>query len=203
MSRKFLHVVIEAIWVILFVVGCSAPAAIPVAEAPTATLVSPTATLYPTYTPYPTYTSLPPTATPEPTNTPSPTPMPILNLIINENECTLNGPMTIPDGEFMIKLVINEQQATESGYALVTLEDGKTIEDLKAWPTAAQPPWVVLLDGVHELMGGTHTYTYNPTEFTYNANYHGGPYYLACFRANPDTEIIAKIGAFGPIEVKK
>ncbi len=124
---------------------------------------------------------------------------PTLTLTIHENNCTFDGPKTIPDGDFMIKLVIEEQKPTESGYALVTLEKGKTIEDLKAWPSADQPAWVVLVHGVHELAGGTHTYTYNPTKFTENALFHGGPYYLACFRTDPNTGSVAKIGAFGPI----
>ncbi len=51
-------------------------------------------------------------------------PTPTLTLTINENNCTFDGPKTIPDGVFMIKLVIKEQKPTESGSALVTLEKG-------------------------------------------------------------------------------
>ena len=133
------------------------------------------------------------------------TPTPILTLTINENECTFTGPTTIPNSNFIIKLIINEQKPNESGYALFTLEKGKAIEDLKAWQSTDQPPWVILLDGVHEFSAGTHTYTYDPTKFTQNAAFQGGPYYLVCFRANPETGIITtKIGGpFGPIEVKK
>ncbi len=63
---------------------------------------------------------------------------PILELTINENECSFEGPNTIPNNEFMVKLTLNEK-TTGSGYALVTLEGVKTSEDLKAWPSADQP----------------------------------------------------------------
>jgi hypothetical protein len=131
------------------------------------------------------------------------TPTPTLTLTINENECTLDGPMTIPNDDFMVKFVINEQEPNESAYALVTLEGGKTIEDLNAWPSADQPSWVIILHRFNEPAGGTHTYSYDPTEFTQNARYDGGPYYLVCFRNNLDTGTLEKIGAFGPIEVEK
>ena len=48
--------------------------------------------------------------------------------------------MTIPNGNFIIKLIINEQKPNESGYALFTLEKGKTIEDVKTWQSADQLP---------------------------------------------------------------
>jgi len=128
-----------------------------------------------------------------------------LTLTINEKVCTYDGPNTIPNGEFAIRLIINEQKPNESGYAFFTLEKGKTIEDVKAWQSPDEPRWVILLDGVHEFSGGTHTYVYDPKKFEYNARYQGGPYYLVCFRANPDTGITnTKIGGpFGPIEVEK
>ena len=128
-----------------------------------------------------------------------------MTLTINEKVCTYDGPNTIPNGEFAIRLIINEQKPNESGYAFFTLEKGKTIEDVKAWQSPDEPRWVILLDGVHEFSGGTHTYVYDPKKFEYNARYQGGPYYLVCFRANPDTGITnTKIGGpFGPIEVGK
>jgi hypothetical protein len=130
------------------------------------------------------------------------TPTPTLTLTINENECTLDAPETIPNGNFTVKFVINEQEPNETGYILATLEDGKTIEDLNAWSSADQPPWVIIIHRAHEPAGGTHIYSYDPTQFTQNARYDGGPYYLVCFRNDPDTGTMSKIGAFGPIEVK-
>ena len=119
-------------------------------------------------------------------------------MTIKENDCTLEGPTTIPHVVLTINLVMDEQKPTESGYALITLKEGKTIEDLKAYPSAVQPDWVNLIHGVHEYTNGTHTYTYNYANVTMDQIL-----YLACFRADPETGVIAKIGAFGPIYVKK
>jgi hypothetical protein len=133
-----------------------------------------------------------------PTYTPTPTP-PILTLTINEMECSLDGPMTIPYGEFKIRLVLIEQKPTDSGYALSRLTDGKTIQDLQAWPTMKQPPWLFVIDGVHENAGGNHTYAYDLRKIP---TYNGEPLFLVCSRML-DTGTTAKLAAFGPIEVEK
>ena len=140
-----------------------------------------------------------PTLTTTPTYTPTPTSPPILTLTINEMECSLDGPMTIPYGEFRIKLILLEQKPTDSGYALARLLDGKTIEDLKAWPTMKQPPWLLVIDGVHKSAGGNHTYSYDLRKIP---TYAGEPLFLVCARMT-DTGTTAKLGAFGPIVVKK
>ena len=139
------------------------------------------------------------TSTPLSTLTPSPIPIPILTLTINEMECTLDGPMTIPYGEFMINLVLNEQKPTESGYALARLVEGKTIKDLQAWPTMAQPPWLIVISGVHETAGGSHIYSYDLRQIP---TYSGEPLFIVCARMT-DSGDTAKLGAFGPIEVGK
>ncbi|HLO29408.1 MAG TPA: hypothetical protein VK249_09750 [Anaerolineales bacterium] len=118
-------------------------------------------------------------------------------MTIKDSQCTLDGPTTVPHVVLTINLVMDGQKPTESGYALIKLKEGKTIEDLKAWPSAVQPDWVNLIHGVHEFTNGTHTYTYNYANVTTDQTL-----YLACFRTDPDTGTIAKIGAFGPIEVK-
>jgi len=127
---------------------------------------------------------------------------PTFTLTINEKDCTYEGPSKMSEGDFAINLVINEQKNTETGYSLFTLEDGKTIEDVRAWQSVDQPPWVITIANVHEMAGGTHTYSYNTTSFTQNARYTGGPYYLVCFRTDPDTGNTSALGVFGPIEVK-
>ncbi len=145
--------------------------------------------LPPTFTPMPTATVIPPTFTA--------TPLPTLTMTIKENDCTLDGPTTIPHVVLTINLVMDEQKPTESGYALITLKEGKTIEDLKAWPSAARLPWVNLIHGVHEYTNGIHTYTYNYGNVTTDQTL-----YLVCFRTNPDPGTIEAIGRFGSIEVK-
>ncbi len=144
----------------------------------------------PTETPLPTATvAVPPTNTPVPPST--------LTMTITDSSCTLQGPSVIPHVVLTINLVMDEQKPTESGYALITLKEGKTIEDLKAWPTAAQPPWVNLIHGVHEFTNGMHTYTYN-----YGNVAEDQSLYLVCFRSDPDTGAWRVVGNFGPIEVK-
>ncbi len=135
-----------------------------------------------------------------PTSTPAQTPT--MKLSITENECTFEYPSAIVNGEFRIQLTLNEKRPTDSGFALVTLDTGKTLEDLKA-ATADQPVWVFLIVGVHETSVGTHLYSYDSTQFTkYSQFYKGGPLYLACFHTDPDSGVINKIGTFGPIEIK-
>jgi len=105
--------------------------------------------------------------------------------------------MIIPHVVLTINLMMDEQKVTESGYSLVTLKEGKTFDDLEAYPSAVQPDWVNLIQGVHEFANGLHTYTYDYTKVTTDQTL-----YLVCFRADPVTGVIAKIAAFGPIEVK-
>jgi hypothetical protein len=144
----------------------------------------------PSATPLPTPTVVPPMATAIPNST--------LTLTIRENNCSLDGPSTVPHAELTINFSMDEQKPTESGYALFTLKEGKTIEDVKAWPSVNQPPWINLIQGVHEFTNGLHTYTYDYTHVATNQTL-----YLVCFRANPDTGEIARVGGpFGPIEVK-
>ncbi|HLO15566.1 MAG TPA: hypothetical protein VK206_12100, partial [Anaerolineales bacterium] len=65
-------------------------------------------------------------------------------MTIKDSQCTLDGPTTVPHVVLTINLVMDGQKPTESGYALIKLKEGKTIEDLKAWPSAVQPDWVNL-----------------------------------------------------------
>jgi hypothetical protein len=127
---------------------------------------------------------------------------PAFTLSIKGNDCSLDGPLTVPYGEFTIKLIIEEPKLSESGYALVTLEVGKALADLKALPSAEQPDWALRLAGEHqEVVVGTSSRAHDLARMT--AAYHGEPFYIVCFHTDPDTGIRALIGAFGPIEVKK
>jgi hypothetical protein len=140
----------------------------------------------------------PPTATAPPV---PPTPTAIvpvtLTLTITDNDCTFEGPATFPHAVLTINVVMDEQKQTESGYALVTLKEGKTIEELKAYPSAVQPDWVNLIQGVHEFTNGIHTYTLDYTHVATNP-----PLYLVCFNSDPDTGAWIKRAAFGPFELK-
>jgi hypothetical protein len=173
---------------ILFVMASCQPVPTPIP--PTETLLPTATTIPPTNTPIPPPTAIPPTNTPIPLST--------LTLTIKENNCSFEGPGTVPHTVLTINLIMDEQKPTESGYALFTLEEGKTIEDVKALTDVNPPSWVNVIHGVHEYTNGMHTYTYNYANVTTDQTL-----YLVCFRADPDTGVIAKVGGpFGPIEVK-
>ena len=133
----------------------------------------------------------------------TPTAAPAITLTIIEDKCWVSDLGTAPYGEFRIQLVLKDKPTPESGYALVSLEAGKTFQDLLAWTSAVQPPWVVRLDGVHEITTETHMYSYDPANFYDNAAYHGGPVYLVCMRKNPGSGELENLGSFGPIEIEK
>jgi len=148
-------------------------------------------------------TALPATPTRLPTATLSTTATarlpPAFTVTIKGKECTFDGPMTIPYGEFTIKLVIAKQKISEMGYGLVTIDEGKTVEDLKT-TTAAQPDWVHRLAGEHKLEG-TSSRAFDLAVMP--AFYKGEPFYVVCFYTDPELSLRQNIGAFGPIEVKR
>ena len=144
-------------------------------------------------------TALPPTSTPLPTPTATAALPPAFTVTIMGTKCTLDGPMTVPFGKFTIKLVIEKQKISEMGYGLVTIDEGKTLEDLKA-ATAAQPAWVHRLAGEHRLEG-TSSRAFDLAKMP--AFYKGEPFYVVCFYTDPELSLRQNIGAFGPIEVEK
>ena len=142
-------------------------------------------------------TALPSTSTSLPTATAALPPA--FTVTIMGTKCTLDGPMTVPFGKFTIKLVIEKQKISEMGYGLVTIDEGKTLEDLKTVP-AAQPAWVHRLAGEHKFEG-TSSRVFNLAKMP--AFYKGEPFYVVCFWTDPELSIRQNIGAFGPIEVMK
>lgn len=120
-----------------------------------------------------------------------------LTLTITDNECTFEGPATFPHAVLTINVMMKEQKQTESGYALGMLKEGKTIDDLQAYPSAVQPDWFTLIHGVHEYVNGLHTYTYDYSNVATNP-----PLYLVCFNSDPVTGAWIKRAAFGPFKLK-
>jgi hypothetical protein len=142
-------------------------------------------------------TALPPISNPLPTATAALPPA--FTVTIKGKECTFAGPMRIPFGEFTIKLVIEKQKISEMGYALITIDEGKTLDDLKG-SNAAQPDWAHRLAGEHKFEG-TSSRAFDLANMP--AFYKGEPFYVVCFWTDPDLSIRQVIGAFGPIEVEK
>jgi hypothetical protein len=155
----------------------------------------------------PTLTPIPPTSVPSPTAIATVIPPtttislpPLLTMTLKGNVCTLDGPMAIPYGEFAIKLVIVDQNNNECGYALLMLDEGKTIQDLITWSSVNQPEWATRLAGEHKFEDGVSTRTFDLTKMT--AAYHGEPFYISCF-ITPTSGNRVKIGDYGPIQVQK
>jgi hypothetical protein len=125
-----------------------------------------------------------------------------ITLEIKGNECTLESPTSLPSGKFTVKLIIEEEKPSTTGYLIAMLEGGKTINDIKALPIADIPDWInILIDEPYDLASSvTATKTFNLNDLM---EYHGEPIYFVCVRANPESGILEKIGVYGPIEVKK
>jgi hypothetical protein len=85
-----------------------------------------------------------------------------------------------------------KDQAYEA-YAVyvLTLDEGKTVDDLAAWPSTDKPAWA-------RISGWSEAGRPGQSNIL-KATVEEGIIYIACFRRPPE----AKIGALGPIEVVK
>jgi 5'-nucleotidase (lipoprotein e(P4) family) len=104
------------------------------------------------------------------------------------DKCTMDGPQKMLAGTLAIDWIIVDKHHDLLGLCAVTLDAGKTIEDLKAWGSAVQPPWVRLID----CWNGA-----PDSRKTVNVELKRGSNYLVCF-TSPTT----CIGPLGPIEVE-
>jgi hypothetical protein len=126
------------------------------------------------------------------TQAPNPT------LTFTQGKCTYSGPQTNSAAAFMVSLVLANKNTPESGFALVTLSSGKTIADLKAWPSTDPPAWLTDIDDEGYISKDTN-FPYDLTKYSYW--HQGEPLYLVCFQLDSKATV-QKIGAFGPINVK-
>ena len=168
-TKKFLLIVIDLIIVLLLLNGCS--------PAPTAA----------------------PTQAPVQAPTQAPTQeLPQMTLTFSGDTCAYSGPKSIPYGKFIINVVVEGQGKAWYGFVLTTLEEGKTLEDLQAWPSTDPPAWLKA-----QLMGTGPVFgpgaTKKEVDLSSNAGFVGDPMYFVCFADGP----VRKIGALGPVEVVK
>lgn len=127
-----------------------------------------------------------PTATPVP---PTPTPAAAdMTLTFSGGQCTYGGPQSVPAGKLTVDLVVEDKDHDKFGLAMVTLNEGKTFEDLNQWPSADPPPWLTIINVWEILPGSTKQVSVQVTN---------GPLYFVCFYAPPDT----KYGTLGPVAV--
>ena len=129
-------------------------------------------------------TSSKPTLTTEPT------------LTFHENGCSYNGPATVAS-QFNLTWIIEDSGHSGYVYGLVTLDHGKSVQDLATIPAEdPSPSWVTKLDADYQKRPGTYT---ESVDLSANASFHEDPLYFVCFFTDDDFAM----GADGPIDVKK
>jgi hypothetical protein len=119
---------------------------------------------------------------------------PALTVVFEGDACSYEGPTVIPAGMVDVDCRITGQP--RDGYALViaTLDEGKTFEDLDAWPSTDQPPWLTL----HAFQETAESDPDDFPPFSFSARERNSPIFVVCFTRDPK----AKIGVLGPIEVE-
>ncbi len=113
----------------------------------------------------------------------------VLQVTFSAGKCTVTGSMQVNGSEVGVML-INREPEKWAGIVVATLDDGKTIADLEAWPSTDQPPWLQIVDTIEAVAGKD-----SQKVETLNDK----PLYLVCFEQSP----LAFAGRFGPIERKK
>ena len=121
-----------------------------------------------------------------------------LTLSFTQNKCSYSGPKKIHAGVFMVDLTFPDKNPLASGFGLITLNSGKTIADLRAWPNVDPPAWVTVLD-VNGDISSERTFNYDLT--TMDAWHSGESLYLVCFQMDSAGNV-NKIGQYGPINVE-
>jgi len=99
--------------------------------------------------------------------------------------CIYEGPEVVPIGE--LTLMIENESDGAVVLAVVTLDEGKTFEDIDDWPSVNKPPWAELI-GFAE--GPAHGHSVAAIDVT------EGPIYLVCL--TPES----KLGVAGSVEVE-
>lgn len=127
-------------------------------------------------------------ASPQPT---SPT------LTFATNKCSYGGPKTL-SGVFMLNIDLPGKNPLRVGYALVTLKNGKTFADLKAYHSTTPPDWLTDLDD-QGYIAQSQIFTYNTAQLGLHA---GDQIYLVCFQED-STGDVHNIDSLGPINIKE
>jgi hypothetical protein len=124
---------------------------------------------------------------------PGDAPMNSLTVTFKNNQCSYNGTMAITAGEISF-IMVNKNQDLDAAMIVLTLDEGKTIEDLKALlpNTGEDPRW-------SHRVGEAERHVRLGERYTFKATIETGPIYLVCFSGSP--ELIT--GVLGPIEVVK
>lgn len=117
-------------------------------------------------------------------------------LTFTANGCVYDGPDKV-DEQFDVDWIVEESEHTGFIYAVVTLGEGKTVEDLASIPANDPAPgWVHKLSYDSTLSPGTYHKSF---DLGANAAFREGPIYIVCIFTDEGTAI----GAVGPIKVKQ
>jgi len=124
----------------------------------------------------------------------SPSAPPEVTITFSGDSCTYSGSKSLPD-KFNINIVVEGQENTKYGYVVVTLDEGKTIADLQAWPSSDPPEWLkdMFTDTGPVFGPGTTKQIFDWSSYESVVT----PIYFVCFGDD------RKIGALGPIEITK
>ena len=127
---------------------------------------------------------------------------PSMTVKFTENGCTYDGPTSIPYGKFTVKWSVNDQKHNKTGLVIITLAEGKTIDDLKnSGPGDEAPQWVNILwvndenafgSELEKVRSYCHEYDLKTLD-----SYQGQPLYMVCGNEEHMTNPL------GPIEVTK
>ena len=148
-------------------------------------------------TPQPTATMVP---TPEPTVAPTDTPPAAdeanegITVTFEGDQCVYHGPERVPAGQIPLALDVTDQNAYELyGVGTLTVDEGKTIEDIAAWPATANVP---LWGHGHGLVEAAHGTAEETTIVLFK-----GPLFLVCFAGSSSGDG-PKVDQLGPIEIE-
>jgi hypothetical protein len=109
-----------------------------------------------------------------------------ITITFGDKDCSISGPLSAPAGIVEMDWITTSQEHDMYAIAILTLDEGKTIEDLKKWKSFDEPGWSKVLS-FRDAEGNSTTELF--------INIDKGPFYFVCF--NPEQII----GALGPVEV--
>ncbi len=117
-------------------------------------------------------------------------------LTFTVNGCAYDGPDNV-DEVFDLDWIVQESDHPGFVYAVVTLDPGKSVEDLASIPAEdPAPTWVHKLSYDSALSPGTY---HKSLDLSTNAAFREGPIYIVCIF----TDEARAIGAVGPIKVRQ
>ncbi len=126
---------------------------------------------------------------------------PTLTLTFNDagDQCTYDGPKSFTYGTFTLKVVRGEKYTGSIGFAIATLDEGQTFDDLNAYTSVEPPNWVQVITAQGPLSQDK-SYSYDlTTRAIYKLD---KPLYFVCF-SGVDENNPVKVGTIGPINIKE